>query len=373
MKHGSIILFFSCLILLNACQDYLPPVKPIIADAELTIGDKLYAVVGDTLKIYFNSIVLNPASGDYGLALKCDKGNNYSKYWRYIPKPEDVGESTMSIQIYDLKGKILDEQNVTLITREAKNPDTRQNILCLGNSLMYGGETPIELSRRLKSTQGVAQNPEGLSLTNYFLVGRMTNNDKTVGWEGRPGWTWQKYVDDGFDIKTYVDEYCGGQLDYIYLQLGINELIWLDPFVDPSFIVNAAKVIINKVHRNYPSCKVLLGSVLLPSQNGGLGNKYPANIVSGIYGEKGFNLKVHRLNKAYNELANSAEYSSYTYFIDNNAQFDCFNVYPQIERPSGNYIPGTEIIDTDGIHPTNIGYWQIAVGIFRALIGIEND
>lgn len=49
MKHGSIILFFSYLVLLNACQDYLPPVKPIIADAELTVGDKLYAVVGDWL------------------------------------------------------------------------------------------------------------------------------------------------------------------------------------------------------------------------------------------------------------------------------------------------------------------------------------
>lgn len=372
MKHKSVCLFISCLFLLNACQDdpEWNPVNPVETDAELTIGDKIYAVVGDTLKIYFNSIVLNPASGDYGLALKCDKGNNYSKYWQYIPKPEDEGETTIELQIYDLKGKILDNKAVTLITRVAKNPDTRQHVLCLGNSLMYAGQTPIELSRRLKSTPGVAHDPKGLSLNNYDLVGRLHNADQSVGWEGRPGWTWQKYIDD-FDVQSYVNEYCGGQLDYVYLQLGINELLWLDPFADQSFVVNGAKAIINRIHKSYPACKILLGSVLLPSQNGGLGNKYPANIVSGIYGEKGFNLKVHRLNKAYNELVNSADYSSFTYYIDNNAQYDCLNVYPKVERPSGNYVPGNETIETDGIHPTNIGYWQIAAGIFRALIGIE--
>lgn len=373
MKYWSIFLFVMCLFILSACRDdSIEEASSIIpvTDAELTIGDKIYAVVGDTLKIYFNSIVLNSASGDYGLALKCDKGNNYSKYWRYIPKTDDVGESFMDLQLFDFKGNVLVEKQVLLITREARNPESRRNLLCLGNSLMAAGQTPIELSRRLKGTSGLIDSPESLSLTNYSLVGRVQNSEQTVGWEGTPGWTWQKYI-DSFDIQSYVDQYCEGQMDYIYLQLGINELLWLEPFADQSFIINGAKTLIDRIHKSYPSCKVLLGSVLLPSQNGGLGNKYPANIVSGIYGEKGFSLKVHRLNKAYNELANSADYASFTYFIDNNAQFDCLNVYPKIERPSGNYVPGNETIDTDGIHPANIGYWQIAAGIFRALIGIE--
>lgn len=371
MGYRLIFLFFSSLFVLTSCQDDPGIEKPTPSDVdiELTIGDKIYAVVGDTLKIYFKSII-NYDAENYGLALKCDKGSSYSKYWRYIPDSKDVGECTMELQIYDFKGNILDRKDVTLITRKAKNPESRRNILCLGNSLMYAGQTPIELSRRLKNTPGVARQPEGLSLDNFYLVGRLQNGNHTVGWEGRPGWTWQKYI-DGFDIRSYVDQYCNGQLDYIYLQLGINELLWLDPFADQSFIVNGAKKIINRIHKSFPSCRILLGSVLLPSQNGGLGNKYPANITSGIYGEKGFNLKVHRLNKAYNDLANSPDYVSFTYFIDNNAQFDCLNAYPSIERPSDNYVPGNETIDTDGIHPTNIGYWQIAVGIFRALIGIE--
>ncbi|HIX75775.1 MAG TPA: hypothetical protein H9977_12195, partial [Candidatus Parabacteroides intestinipullorum] len=105
--------------------------------------------------------------------------------------------------------------------------------------------------------------------------------------------------------------------------------------------------------------------------NGGLGANYQEGDVNGIYGAAGFGVKVHRLNAAYQALANSEEYASFTHFIDNNAQFDCQNVYPTEERPAGDYESETEIVGTNGVHPTDVGYWQVAAGIFRALIGLS--
>lgn len=335
-------------------------------ETEISIGSELYAVVGDTLRVYFYSILQN-ANNNYIFGLKCDKGRNFTKYWEYIPTKKDIGKHKIDLTIYNKDGLIIDQKEVQLITTEAKNPKAPTNILCLGNSLMSAGQTPIELSRRLKGTEGIYTYPKELNLTNFFLKGRKMNIGKTVGWEGTGGWTWNQYIQT-FDVKDYIQQYCNGQLDIVYLQLGINELLFHTPFDDINGIIINAKKFINAFHNAYPQCKVLLGSVLLPSQNGGLGANYPANEVSGIYGERGFNLKVHKLNQAYDSLAHSEEFSSYTYFIDNNAQFDCLHAYPTQEIPAGNYVEGTETIGTNGVHPTDVGYAQIAAGMFRAII-----
>lgn len=335
-------------------------------ETSLSIGSELYAVVGDTLRIYFQSILIN-SNSNYILGLQCEKGSNYTNYWQYIPQTQDVGECPMYLSVYNIDGSKIAEKTVKLTTKVAINPSKRTNLLCIGNSLMEGGQTPIELSRRLKGTSGRYQIPQSLSLPNYYLTGRLHNQDKTVGWEGTGGWTWYKYIQT-LHIKEYVSQYCDGNIDFIYLQLGINELLSLSPFEEQTSILNNAKELISNIHNAYPQCKVLLGSVLLPSQNGGLGANYPANEVSGIYGERGFNLKVHKLNQAYDSLAHSEEFSSYTYFIDNNAQFDCLHAYPTQEIPAGNYVEGIETIGTNGVHPTDVGYAQIAAGIFRAIV-----
>ena len=370
------MVLWAVLAFLPGCSDDDP--IPVFEEEELTgtgaeiaIGDRLYAVVGDTLKVYFYGVVTNPRSGNYILALECGKGSNYERYWRYVPTSADVGECEMNLSIYDYNGQLLDSKQVTLVTREARNPASPCHVLCLGNSLMSAGQTPIELSRRLKGTVGATSWPAPLSLDNYQLVGRKKNADGTVGWEGTGGYTWDSYKD--FDVKDYVAEHCGGQLDYVYLQLGTNELLSSGPFDDLDWILNGAKRLINRFHEAYPDCVVLLGSVLLPSQNGGLGANYQEGDVNGIYGAAGFGVKVHRLNAAYQALANSEEYASFTHFIDNNAQFDCQNVYPTEERPNNDYVPGNEEVGSNGVHPTDIGYWQVAAGIFRALIGLEEN
>ena len=339
--------------------------------AEIEIGDRLYAVVGDTLRVYHYSILQNPRADNYILSVSCEKGRNFEDYWRYEPQPGDEGETALRLAIYDFEGTCLDERTVTVVTRSARNPARPTHVLCLGNSLMADGQTPIELSRRLKGTAGVATWPAPLDLSNFKLVGRKHNEDSTVGWEGTSGYTWKSYED--LDVREYVETHCGGQLDYVYLQLGTNELLSQGPFEEVDWIVNGARKLIDRFHEAYPACRIMLGSVLLPSQEGGLGWDYAGEDPNAVYGSLGYGVKAHRLNTLYQALANEGAYRDFLIFIDNNAQYDCRHVYPTLERPSGNYLSRPETVGTNGVHPMDVGYWQIAGGIFRALVSLASE
>ena len=70
------MVLWAVLAFLPGCSDDDP--IPVFEEEELTgtgaeiaIGDRLYAVVGDTLKVYFYGVVTNPRSGNYILALEC--------------------------------------------------------------------------------------------------------------------------------------------------------------------------------------------------------------------------------------------------------------------------------------------------------------
>lgn len=161
-------------------------------DPSLCIGSKLYAVVGDTLQIYYKSIV--DSFDKYFLAISCSKGKNYPRYWEYTPVSGDVGSTTMTLTLYNKDSSIIESKTVTLITASATNPSTSKNILHIGDSLIMDGQIPIELSRRLKGTSGVATSPTALNLSNFNVVGRKKNASNTVGWEGTGGWTFSTYM-----------------------------------------------------------------------------------------------------------------------------------------------------------------------------------
>ena len=168
---------------------------PVVTDFDFNpsihINDNIYAVVGDTLQLFYDSFVHHIAP--YSLNLLCSKGKNYVRYWEYTPTPSDVGTTDMTIQLLDIKGKIIEGKSINLITKEAKDPASPTNVLFVGDSLMMSGQQPIEVSRRLKGTAGVATAPVALPLTNFNIKGRKVNADMTVGWEGTGGWSWGSY------------------------------------------------------------------------------------------------------------------------------------------------------------------------------------
>ena len=158
----------------------------------LHICKNIYCVVGDKIQLYYDSFVHH--IGDYSLNIVCNKGRNYKRYWEYTPTSSDVGTVTMTIQLLDIDGKVIEEKQVNIVTKEAVNKPSLTNVLFVGDSLMMSGQQPIEVSRRLKGTIGAATSPSPLALSNFYIKGRKVNNDQSVGWEGTGGWSWSSYL-----------------------------------------------------------------------------------------------------------------------------------------------------------------------------------
>lgn len=443
-----------------------------IADVEksnrkptLNIGSKIYAVVGDTLQIFKKSIV-DSLGIPYIMKIESAKGRAYPRYWEYTPNADDVGSSEIKFSLLNLDGSVIDERIVSLITVNASN--TSKNVLNIGDSTMANGEIPIEVSRRIKGTNGVATTPTALALSNINVVGRIKNGDKTVGWEGTGGWTYTNYTSQGsravrfqvanaqsitvkdlirigatnsygyyqfevtevnvtngtgniravfsyttpysssflnevsasgnltnannsvvgsylsfteefyqpfwnstanqFDIKTYVNDYCGNKVDYIFILLGINSLYGTKPFTSVDSVLDSCKNLLRKIHADLPNTKILLSTNNLVSQNGGLGFNYNAQTYFGQYDVDVINHLIFAMNKAYYTLETDTEFMPYVGVINTHAQFDADNAFPTTIKNVNTRSSKTESIGTNGVHPTNNGYWQIADAEFRALL-----
>lgn len=201
------------------------------------IGSKLYAIVGDTLQVFYNSII-EGYSEEYVIRVQCNKGKCFPRFWEFTPTISDIGETSFIVSIYYLDGTLIEEKEVRLIIKEASNPIESKNILCVGDSTMQSGQIPIEASRRFKGTPGIASTPEPLELLNLNFVGRLKNTDKTVGWEGTGGWTFSTYLSKNgnsgfrFDVSdannlnigdVYQVDYSGGYYRFWLGEINVTE------------------------------------------------------------------------------------------------------------------------------------------------------
>ncbi|MFR9627175.1 MAG: hypothetical protein SNJ31_05430 [Rikenellaceae bacterium] len=450
---------------------------------QIILTDNLYCVVGDTVQLFFNSITTGLTEANE-LHISCTHGKNYPRYWEYTPTSSNVGEVTMTVEIIEVvTGNVLATKDVSVVTVAASNPASSTNILLIGDSLVAAGEQAIELSRRLKGTTGVATTPTALSMSNYILTGRISDDDYNgIGWEGTGGYTWSDYTTEGstavrlqvsnvtdvrmlgtyyyapsdwtgdsddptssydllvlqieeinvtdgtgnircsvwrdttlvdelsssgtlvafrpsdggqtslsytsyevesyspfwdvdtdsFDISSYIDTYCGGHLEYICLLLGVNSVISSNPHADFSSVLSAAKTFCELVHDQEPDIKILLATLPLPSQKGGIGTSYGASDNSGSYLTRLWNYKIHQVNRLYKTLEEDGDLSGYLFPVNLAAQFDAENNYPSTSKVVNSRSTTTETMQTNSVHPNNDGYWQMADVWFRSIIGIDD-
>lgn len=165
---------------------------------EVSLPDTVYAVVGDTLQLFYRGMVKAFDPYAYNLFVTCAKGRAYQRYFEYTPTADDVGEVPWTLEVKDAQNRVLGKQTCTLVTKPAAcSPATPLSVLCVGDSLTMHGFWCKEANRRLTGTGGL---PSGLGLTNITFVGRLKEGN--VGWEGTGGWSWKDYATDG-NSSTY--------------------------------------------------------------------------------------------------------------------------------------------------------------------------
>ena len=172
----------------------------ILDTIEIVLPKTIYAVVGDTLQLYYNGIIKAVNPQNYDIIVTCNRGKQYPRYFEYTPTTSDIGTTTFTITIKDNNGNIINSQSCQLVTRaRAISPSVQKNIVCFGDSLTRYGIWCKELQRRLSGNGG---QPQGDFLSRVNLVGRMKEDN--TGWFGVGGWSWNSYVTNQIGYKFFV-------------------------------------------------------------------------------------------------------------------------------------------------------------------------
>lgn len=421
-------------------------------NVEISLPDKIYAVVGDTLQLFYRGMIKAVNPYNYDILVTCSKGKQTPRYFEYTPTASDIGTTSFMLNLKDNNGVLVASKSCKLQTVAApKSPATGINVLCFGDSNTAGGEWVKETYRRLTSTDG---SPVGSGLQNIQFCGSKKGGG--AGWFGVGGWSWKTfttagnpafrfyvtgvsaisvgavYSHNGFSYtvrevnvtdgtgnilcetsaqsntplesgtltKTsgngtnsitftsfivdaqnplwdsannkmsfipYANEVANGQIDVVYTSLtwnGVAANMSKDDFAD---IILQITTFADTLHAEFPKAKLKLLGQNTPSLKGGMGANYGAT-GTGYADGYGMFRTILSMNEAYQQFANSEGYSDFVEFVNVASQFDVENNMRSAEFAVNIRNSKKELLDTNGVHPGDSGYMQIADVVYRNFV-----
>lgn len=340
------------------------------------LADQYELVVGDNFQLFYRGVVQAVDPYGYHIRIECEHGKAYPRYYEWEPEKSDVGSYALKLQVLDNNGNLLGEDATTLIVKEVTAPKQDINILCMGDSLTSGGIWPAEAFRRLTATDG---DPVGNGFEGIHFVGTKTKavGTQTVGFEGSGGWTWASYLgskspfydaDTGtISFKKYCQKNGIDGIDVLCIML-----TWNNQTISSNKYFNLdgghfadARELLDIFHSEYPDAKVRLLGLQMPCQDGGMGANYGAD--GGMSDAYGMLVTAMHYNEALEDFSQLEEYRDFVRFVDVAGQFDTDYNMPDKNKPANNRTDATEVVGTNGLHPSTSGYYQIADAIYRAL------
>ena len=407
----------------------------------LKLPERFDLVVGDTFELFYKGIINASNTDCYDITIDCNKniGQAYKRKYVYTPKASEVGKTTVTFNLIDNLGNKLESQEVIFnIINVPANPSEVKNILCVGDSLLSGGEWANEFRKRLIGTSSHIP----FNITNVNFLG--SKEAYGTKYEGYGGWTFNSYntenktdffmyITGSFD-KTEVDQHSvykdingrrwkletigasrmkiisldygkelpstgtltwvsGGQnhsnivytsseraegnpfwnvntkavdfieyakkfkvskIDYVYVLLG-----WNNTGTNTETYINQCKQFLDNILKDFPNCKIGLLGLQVPSQNG-FGENY------GISWEYYSKLQhIWKLQEIYQTISKEPQYTGKVDYINISAQFDSEYNMPHTERNANIRTTQKEYVQTNGVHPANEGYMQIADAVLR--------
>lgn len=333
--------------------------SPLFDDLLLLPG-YIDAVVGDTIQIYYNAMIVSPY--DYWTNIDCSIGDKYPRY--YEATPDLAGEYPITVTLQNSDQSTITEATTILRVKSAvQQPATTVNWWSIGDSLTAGDIWPAETQRRLTAI-------DGTPIGNGF--GNIVNHN-----QGQAGKQWYWFVNDEaspfvysgvLDFEQYRIDNALDVPQVMYILLTWNGMgaartqeqwdTWDD---DVYTFIDAAKLA-------FPSLEIKLLNPQLPSQTGSLGIDYGATGDS--YSDYFYSLiQARKQAQIYKRIANESGYE-YVSHIDTALQFDSLYNMGYVDKDVNTRSAFTEKFgrSNSGVHPRTEGYNQIADCVYRDFI-----
>lgn len=130
--------------------------------------------------------------------------------------------------------------------------------------------------------------------------------------------------------------------------------------------IDRASQLLRKIHEDCPNAKIIVMGIQISSLTGGTGYNYGAD---GGYADM-FSTAFYAFdyNKALEELVTNSEFGVYCYYVDTKGQFDTIYNMPFSDvNVNTRNSSRKEMRGTNGVHPSQAGYYQIGDAFYRAL------
>lgn len=152
-------------------------------------------------------------------------------------------------------------------------------------------------------------------------------------------------------------------IDYVYVLLG-----WNSTGTNETIFKNNIRTFLTNVLADYPLCKIVILGLEVPARNG-LATNYGEN--SGVLSSYMQSMEyVFKLNKIYTEISQEPAFASNVSFVNIAGQFDTEYNMPaanmQVNTRNATTIPS----QTNGVHPAQSGYYQIADACYRSFAAL---
>ena len=258
------------------------------------------------------------------------------------------GSSAYRFQVNNVSslsvGAVYTNNGNTFTIMEVNVTDGAGNILCSVSSL-----TPAPTSSGTL-TKSSGSGDATISFTSY------AQNSLNPLWD---------YEQNKMTFIPYANKYAEGKIDIVYTLLSWNGVS--AGMTDFSQIVGYAKKFADTLHAEFPNAKLKIMGIQVPSVNGGMGANYGAT-GRGYADGYGMVVTALNMNKAYQDFANESGYADFVEFVNVSSQFDTENNMPQASTMVNTRSSLTEKRGTNGVHPSNEGYMQIADVVYRNIV-----
>lgn len=318
---------------------------------EVVLPPIIYGVVDKEVNIYFENI-MNARAQDYQLDVTCEIGSQLEDRWTAVPL--FAGEYDFKVDI--CKNNAIVGTASTKITVSDKNAGegTSKTCLVIGDSTTYYGITTGELLELFAD--------DAMDLT---LIGSRGKNGNFH--EGISSYTVEDFLSNRaspfkfgeFDMNEYMLTYGYEDLDYVIINLGINDVFDFEDDESlnaalPAFMENY-QLLVDKIKAYDPNLTIGVCVTIPPAAS--------QNAFGKSFGCKQTQFRVKRNNIMWNKALIAhfdGKEGEGIYLIPINVNIDTVNNYPA-EAAVTNSRNETEIlIQKDGIHPADSGYYQIA-------------
>ena len=339
----------------------------LVETGEIILPLNIFATTGRECNVYLDNIVPDAASNyNFDVTTSGVTGDKHqNERWTFIPTGA-VSAGSLSISLHSARSENAITSKTATIRAAASSAGSgvTKKVLVIGDSLINAGA----ITQTLLDIAGT----DAMKIALYGTLGTAPNLR-----EGRGGWTYYTYtvynvysVDNAFwfggesgafDFSQYISSNGFPAMDWVFIQLGTNEMLGVnsDSSVASSFILTKPRIdiMINSIKAQNANTKVALAIPPPPSADqDSFGENYGANAPRWRY-KRNILLWAKQLIATY-----GGQEANRIYIAPSNTAIDSVhNMIMGESSPVNSRQPDILIKrQANGVHPATPGYQQIA-------------